>query len=35
MPEFGTDRLNDQGLNDLVTYLSTLQAPGTTAAPQR
>ena len=35
MPEFGSDRLNDQGLNDLVTYLGTLQAPGTTAAPQR
>jgi hypothetical protein len=35
MPEFGADRLNNQGLNDLVTYLGTLRAPGTTATPQR
>ena len=35
MPEFGADRLNDQALNDLVTYLSTLPAPGTAAAPPR
>ena len=35
MPEFGADRLNDQGINDLVTYLSTLRATGTTAAPPR
>jgi putative heme-binding domain-containing protein len=39
MPEFETDRLNDQNVNDLVTYLVTLRPPAaagaTTAAPRR
>ena len=36
MPEFGADRLNDQGLNDLVTYLGTLRTSDTAgAAPRR
>jgi hypothetical protein len=39
MPEFGADRLPDQGLNDLVTYLGTLRTPdatsAATAAPRR